>query len=70
MLWAFNALYVVVDDYGDQMASGLYRLTDSDGDDRLDRVELLRAIEARGDHGIHAVLPAPDGKGLYFVTGN
>src|SRR5688572_14485053 len=70
MLWAFGALYVGVNDYENKIPSGLYRLTDSDGDDRLDKVELLRAIEARGDHGVHAVLPTPDGKGLYLVCGN
>jgi putative heme-binding domain-containing protein len=69
-LWAFGALYVGVNDYENKIPSGLYRLTDSDGDDQLDKVELLRAIEARGDHGVHAVLPTPDGKGLYLVCGN
>ncbi len=70
MLWAFDALYVGVNDYEAKIPSGLYRLTDSDGDDRLDRVELLRSIQARGDHGVHAVLLTPDKKGLYLVTGN
>jgi putative heme-binding domain-containing protein len=70
MLWAFGALYVGVNDYENKIPSGLYRLSDSDGDDMLDKVELLRAIEARGDHGVHAVLPTPDGKGLYLVCGN
>jgi putative heme-binding domain-containing protein len=70
MLWAFGALYVGVNDYENKIPSGLYRLTDSDGDDQLDKVELLRALEARGDHGVHAVLPTPDGKSLYLVCGN
>ncbi len=70
MLWAFGALYVGVNDYEGKIPSGLYRLSDSDGDDQLDKVELLRAIEARGDHGVHAILPTPDGKGLYLVCGN
>jgi putative heme-binding domain-containing protein len=70
MLWAFGALYVGVNDYEKKIPSGLYRLSDSDGDDQLDKVELLREIEARGDHGVHAVLPTPDGKGLYLVCGN
>jgi len=70
MLWAFGALYVAVNDYEKKIDSGLYRLTDSDGDDRLDKVELLRAMEARGDHGVHALLKTPDGKGLFLVTGN
>ncbi|MGH7944484.1 MAG: heme-binding protein [Opitutaceae bacterium] len=70
MLWAFGALYVGVNDYEDKIPSGLYRLTDSDGDDQLDKAELLRALKARGDHGVHAVLPTPDGRGLYLVCGN
>jgi putative heme-binding domain-containing protein len=70
MLWAFGALYVGVNDYENKVPSGLYRVTDSDGDDQLDKVELLRAIEARGDHGVHAVLLTPDGKDLFLVTGN
>ena len=70
MVWAFDALYVGVNDYEQKIPSGLYRVTDSDGDDQLDKVEMLREISARGDHGVHAVLPTPDGKALYLVTGN
>ncbi len=70
MLFAFGALYVGVNDYESKIQSGLYRLTDSNGDDQLDKVELLRAFESKGDHGVHAILPTPDGKGLYLITGN
>jgi len=70
MVFAFGALYVGVNDYEAKIPSGLYRITDSNGDDQLDKVELLRAIESKGDHGVHAVLPAPDGKALYLVCGN
>ena len=70
MLFAFGALYVGVNDYEKKIPSGLYRITDSDNDDMPDKVELLRAIEAGGDHGVHAVLLTPDGKGLYLITGN
>ncbi len=70
MLFAFGALYVGVNDYEQKMKSGLYRITDSDGDDQLDKVELLRGFDSRGDHGVHAILPTPDGKGLYLVCGN
>ena len=62
MVWAFDALYVGVNDYEKKIPSGLYRITDSDGDDNLDKVEMLRAMDARGDHGVHAVVPSPDGK--------
>ena len=70
MLWAFGALYVGVNDYEGKIPCGLYRITDSKGDGNLDKVELLREMDARGDHGVHAVLLTPDGKGLYLVCGN
>jgi putative heme-binding domain-containing protein len=67
LLWAFDALYVVVNG----RASGLYRVTDSDGDDTLDKVELLRPFPGRtGEHGPHAVLRHPDGKRLTVVCGD
>jgi putative heme-binding domain-containing protein len=70
LLWAFGALYVGINDYERKMESGLYRVTDSNGDDQLDKVEKLRGMTARGDHGVHAVLLAPDGKSIYLITGN
>lgn len=70
MAWINNALYVGVNDYEKKIPSGLYRVTDSDGDDNLDKVEMLRELDARGDHGVHAVVPSPDGKSLFLVTGN
>ena len=70
MLWAFGALYVGVNDYENKIPSGLYRISNSPGSDQLDKVELLRRMEARGDHGVHAVVLTPDGKGLYLICGN
>ena len=70
ILWAFGALYVGVNDYEKKIPSGVYRISSSKGDDTLDKVELLRAIKAGGDHGVHAILPAPDGKSLFLITGN
>jgi putative heme-binding domain-containing protein len=70
MVWADDALYVGVNDYEKKISSGLYRLTDSDGDDQLDKVECLREMDARGDHGVHAVVPSPDGGSFFMITGN
>lgn len=70
MVWAFDALYVAVNDYENKIPSGFYRLTDRDGDDKLEHVELLRKLEARRDHGVHAVVPTPDGEAFYLVCGN
>ncbi|MBA4066822.1 MAG: heme-binding protein [Isosphaera sp.] len=73
LLWAFDALYVVVNapGKGKTNASGLYRVTSSKKDDTLDTVELLRPLEGGGgEHGPHAVLLHPDGKRLTVVCGN
>jgi putative heme-binding domain-containing protein len=72
LCWAFDALYVVVNQ---GKASGLYRVTDSDKDGKLDTVELLRNFEGHnggglGEHGPHAVMKHPDGKRLTVVCGN
>ncbi|MFY9342648.1 MAG: c-type cytochrome, partial [Planctomycetota bacterium] len=66
LLWFRDALYAVVNGRG----SGLYRLTDTNGDDALDRVELLQALEGEGEHGPHSVVVAPDGEHLLVVCGN
>jgi glucose/arabinose dehydrogenase len=70
MLWAFDALYVGVNDYEKKIPSGVYRISSSKNDDALDKVELLREIKAGGDHGVHAILPSPDGKSLFLISGN
>lgn len=66
LLWAFDSLYVVVNGKG----SGLYRVKDTNNDDVLDEVKLLRAIDGAGEHGAHAVILAPDRKSLYVCSGN
>ena len=70
MVFAYGALYAGVNDYEREMQSGLYRISDSDGNDELDKVKLLRAFDSKSDHGVHAVMPTPDGKSLYLITGN
>ncbi len=70
MVWAFGALYAGVNDYEKKIPSGFYRLSDSKGDDQIDKVELLRAIESGGDHGVHKVVVTPDQNGFYLISGN
>lgn len=69
LLWAFDALYAVVSDAG-EYPSGLYRARDTDGDDELDTVELLRAFEGDGEHGPHGLVLHPDGRSLVITGGN
>lgn len=70
MLFAFGSLYLGVNDYEKKIPSGLYRVTDSNNDDMPDKVEMLREFDAGSDHGVHAIVPTPDGKSLYLITGN
>lgn len=70
LLYAFDSLYVVVNGKVNQ-GLGLYRLKDTDGDDKFDEVKLLRKFaDGGGEHGPHAVLLGPDGASLYVVVGD
>ncbi len=69
LLWAFDSLYVVVNQ-GRKYSSGLWRVTSSKNDDVLDTKEKLRGIAGSGEHGPHAVVLGPDGKSLYVLCGN
>ncbi|GAA4435710.1 c-type cytochrome [Bremerella cremea] len=68
LVWAFDSLYVVVN--SGQFPSGLHRVTDSDGDGKLDKVTQLRKLSGGGEHGPHAVMLHPDGEHLVIVCGN
>ena len=71
MLWAHNSLYIVVNGGGiGGNSSGLYRVTDTNGDDQLDKIVSLRKIQGGGEHGPHAVVLAPDGESLFVLGGN
>jgi len=66
LLWFRDALYCVVNGGKD----GLYRVTDKDGDDLLEHVELLREFDGSGEHGPHSIAVAPDGEHLLVLNGN
>lgn len=68
LLWAFDSLYVAVNE--GSRPHGVYRVRDTNGDDKLDKVELLRQVQASGEHGLHSLVPSPDGKSIYVVIGN
>jgi putative heme-binding domain-containing protein len=71
LLWAFDSLYVMVCREGVyESGSGVYKVTDTNGDDLLDHAQLLRKIHGQGDHGPHALMLSPDGKSITVVCGN
>ncbi|EAR00770.1 c-type cytochrome [Maribacter sp. HTCC2170] len=77
LLWSHNSLYVAVnkqwkDDVPDneENGSGVYRITDTDNNGELDKVEMLLKLNGAGEHGPHSFVPSPDGKEIYFIAGN
>ena len=70
LLFHNKQLYVMQNGRVGSFDSGLYRCSDTDGDDQFDRVEQLRVFKGAGEHGPHAVVLGPDGKSLYFCAGN
>ena len=62
--WAFGGLYAHVS------GKGLFKLTDSDGDDLLDKIDQQPGSIGAGEHGNHAVEMTEDGKALYVIAGN
>lgn len=67
LLWAFDSLYAMVNGGS---KSGLHRITDTDGDGLLDKVEHLKFVPGGGEHGPHAVVLSPDGKSIHVCGGN
>jgi putative heme-binding domain-containing protein len=74
LLWAFDSLYVMVNERvtvgGVTPQQGLHRARSTDGGDTFEKPEFLHALNGGGEHGVHAVLPGPDGKSLYIVCGD
>ncbi len=59
-----------VDIGGVKPRPGLYRARSKDGGQTFLPAELLREIKGSGEHGLHAILLAPDSNSLFVVCGN
>ncbi len=71
LLWHRGALYVAVNERGKgAKKNGIYRVTDSTGDGDLDKIELFKQFGGGGEHGLHSMVPSPDGEWIYFIHGN
>ncbi len=68
LLYAFGALYVMVDEVPGKQ--GLWRFRDTDGDDQFDEFTYLRKMKGSGEHGPHSLALSPDGQSIYFANGN
>lgn len=64
LLWAHDSLYANANN-----SKALYRLRDTNGDDRFDEVKLLRATSGGVGHGRNDLTLGPDGS-LYLIHGD
>ena len=75
LIYAFKSLYMDVN-RSTTMRAGIYRITDTNGDDKYDKVSVIRNVQpsttggAGGDHGTHDLKLTPDGTRISFVAGN
>jgi len=67
LLYAHGALWVNINGGA---ASGVHRLTDTDGDGQFDKDEHIMPLRAGGEHGPHALVLSPDRQHIYVVGGN
>ena len=64
LLWAFDALWF------HKNGGHLYRLTDSNNDDVLDKAETIPSETGGGEHGNHGLILTEDKKAIYVDGGN
>ena len=73
MLWAYDSLYINGNGKATdgQSGFGIYRLQDTHGDGRFDKIEKLFEWKkgGGGEHGSHAMVVGPDRR-IYIVNGN
>ena len=71
MLQAFGSFYVTAKGRGARKGKdGLYRLTDTNGDDHYDKVDFLIPLQVGSDHHAHAIIFNPDKTRLMILCGN
>jgi putative heme-binding domain-containing protein len=68
LLWHQGVLYVTVNEGPEK--SGVWKVTDSNGDGEPDKPELMKHFPGRSEHGPHGLELSPDGKWIYFAAGN
>ncbi|MDB4537168.1 heme-binding protein, partial [Akkermansiaceae bacterium] len=68
LCYVYGSLYLMKNEQGG--ARGLYRLRDTNKDGQFDEEKFLREFKGSGEHGLHSIIPSPDGKSLHLVFGN
>ena len=68
LLCAFGSLYANVNSRGD--IAGIWKLTDTNGDDQYDTKEHIVPMNGGSEHGPHALILSKDGKRIITCAGN
>ncbi len=68
LLCAFDSLYANVNSR--KHGCGIWRLTDTDGDDQYDKKENIMPLNGGSEHGPHAMILTPDGQRIIICAGN
>lgn len=68
LLWHDGVLWVSVGER--HSPTGVWKVTDTNGDGEPDKPELVKALQGNGEHASHALVPSPDGKWIYLMAGN
>lgn len=68
LCYVFDSLYLLKNEQ--KGTRGLYRLRDTNKDGQYDEEKLLREFKGGGEHGLHSIIPGPNGNSLYLVFGN
>jgi len=69
LLWHNDALYVTVSE-NKVTERGVYKITDTNNDGNLDKIDFLKPLGGGGEHGPHGLVASPDGKWIYITCGN
>lgn len=64
LTWFKGSLYANVN------GKGLFRMSGFGEDGLLDELKFLKGPQSPSEHGNHALIPIPDGSGIYVVNGN
>ena len=64
LAWKSGSLYASV------TGQGMFRVSDTNGDDQLDHAELLSSYSGRGEHGNHGLVDTEDSEELFAISGN
>ena len=70
LLWHKGALYISVNEKAKQhpVERGVWMVKETEGG--WEKPVLLKKIKTGGEHGIHSLVPSPDGEWIYLTTGN